>query len=133
MTAAATAAAPKETGGVLLGWWDGDTVVIRHAVEAPDRRATRTSWVRRPRVARRVMRAALAEFDHPLLGYVGDWHIHPALCDASARDVQSITDTSRQYDDPLVLLVQMPDGSIDVRCADAGRPRPATLGAGVTV
>jgi proteasome lid subunit RPN8/RPN11 len=127
MAAAATAAAPWETGGLLLGWWEGDQVIVRHAVEVPDRRATTTSWVRRPRVARKIMHAALQQYNHPLLGYVGDWHIHPERCTASRRDVQSITETSRQYDEPLVLLVRMPDGSLDVRAAHRGHCRMATL------
>jgi proteasome lid subunit RPN8/RPN11 len=131
MTASAAAAAPRETGGVLLGWWDGDTVVVRHAIEVPDKRATNTSWVRRPRNARRVLRAALAEHNHPLLGYVGDWHIHPKVCSASWRDVESIADTSKQYDDPLVLLVHLPDRTLDVRAAHAGNPCGATLDSGV--
>lgn len=132
MAAFAVAAAPKETGGLLLGWWEGDTVVVRHAVEVPDRRATSTTWVRRPRVARRVLKTALREFDHPLLGYVGDWHVHTAICAASGRDVKSITDASRQYDDPLVLLVRMPDATLDVRSAQRGTPRRATIKTAVT-
>lgn len=130
MRSAAAAAAPKETGGLLLGWWDGPGVVVRHAVEVPDRRATRASWTRRPRVARRVLRQALDEFDHPLLGYVGDWHAHPVVCAVSSRDVDSIVETSSQYDGALVLLVQLPDGSIDVRAAQSGRRRVARLNAG---
>jgi proteasome lid subunit RPN8/RPN11 len=130
LRSAAAAAAPKETGGLLLGWWDGPRVIVRHAVEVPDRRATRESWTRRPRVARRVLRQALDEFDHPLLGYVGDWHSHPSVCAASSRDLDSIAETSKQYDRALVLLVPLPDGSVDVRAAQSGRRRAARLNAG---
>lgn len=133
MTAAASTAAPKETGGLLLGWWEGhDVVIVRHAVEVTDRRATSTSWVRRPRIARRVLRTALEEYSHPFLGYVGDWHVHPEVCAASSRDVDSIVDTSRQYEDPLVLVVRMPDATIDVRAAHRGLALPVIFESGVT-
>jgi proteasome lid subunit RPN8/RPN11 len=127
MAAFAAAAAPNETGGLLLGWWEGNAVVVRHAVEVPDSRATSTRWVRRPRVARRVLEAALQEYAHPLLGYVGEWHIHPAVCAASGQDLESITATSGQYDNPLALFVRMPDGTLDVRSAHRGIPLRATI------
>ncbi|WP_327640858.1 Mov34/MPN/PAD-1 family protein [Kribbella sp. NBC_00482] len=118
----ATAAAPRETGGLLLGWWDDDALVVRHAVEAPDRQASRSSWNRRPGVAKRALNIALQELDHPLLGYIGDWHSHPEVCGASGRDTQSLAATSLQYADPLVLLVHLPDRTLDVRAAHRGHP-----------
>jgi proteasome lid subunit RPN8/RPN11 len=123
---AAKAAEPKETGGLLVGWWDtGSTVIVRHAIEVPDRQATPTSWVRRPRAARRALTHALSAFGHPLLGYVGDWHSHPQLCSASRRDLMSLAETSLQYEHPVLLLVRQPDDTIDVRAARGGIPRAA--------
>jgi hypothetical protein len=131
LRAAAKAAAPEETGGLLLGWWQTEhAVLVRHAVEVTDRRATRSSWVRHPHRARRALARALTELAHPLLGYVGDWHSHPIHSIASGRDKISIADTSRQYPHPLVLLVYSPDGISDVRAAHAGQLRPARLAPG---
>ena len=131
MKAAANAAAPKETGGLLLGWWDDQGgVVIRHAVEVPDRRATRTSWTRRQRPVQRALTQALKDLDHPLLGYVGDWHVHPKQCGASRRDRASIVKTSKQYDQGIVLIVRLPDDSLDLLAARNGSSIHASLSEG---
>jgi len=123
---AAKAAEPRETGGLLLGWWDtSDAITVRHAIEVPDPRATPTSWVRRPRAARVALAKALSAFGHPLLGYVGDWHSHPAPCEASWQDRMSLAQTSRQYAHPVLLLIHLPGDMIDMSAAHAGSPRPA--------
>lgn len=117
----AAAASPRETGGLLLGWWEAHMIVVRHAIEVPDGRATRTSWSRRPRKAKRILRDTLAQLEHPLLGYVGDWHSHPETCDASATDILSLTQTSEHYERPLLLLVHLPGQRLDIRVAHGGR------------
>jgi integrative and conjugative element protein (TIGR02256 family) len=121
---AATAAHPRETGGLLLGWWDTDKVVVRHAVEVPDPAATTNSWTRDEPHAQAALDAALAEHEHPWLGYVGDWHSHPEPCRASRQDVTSIRRASQQYPEPLVLLVYRADHSFDRVIAHRGHPRP---------
>ena len=123
---AAAAAHPRETGGLLLGWWDADRVVVRHAVEVPDPGATTSSWSRDEPTAQAVLDAVLAELHHPWLGYVGDWHSHPAPCGASSQDVTSIRRASRQYREPLVLLVYRADGARDHVVAQQGHLRAAT-------
>lgn len=121
MRIAALAAAPNETGGLLLGWWNSlGHVVIRHAVEVPDSSATRSSWTRRERPAKRALARALNELDHPLLGYVGDWHVHPEQCSPSGRDQTSIVETSRQFNNPIVMAVRLPDGSVELLAARRG-------------
>lgn len=128
MKAAADAAVPKETGGLLLGWWDEyGNVMVRHAIEVKDRWATRTSWTRRERPAGRALARALQELDHPLLGYVGDWHVHPAQCGASGRDHASIVKTSRQYHNAIVMIVRLSDSSMDLLAAWRGFPIQASF------
>lgn len=132
IAAAAVAAHPRETGGLLLGWWDARYVVVRHAVEVPDPGATTNSWSRDEPQAQAALDTALAEHQHPWLGYVGDWHSHPAACGASSQDVTSIRRASRQYTEPLMLLVHRSDGTLDQVVAHRGRrrhaipPRPTT-------
>ncbi|WP_448629549.1 Mov34/MPN/PAD-1 family protein [Cellulomonas soli] len=126
IAAAAAAAHPRETGGLLLGWWNAHRVVVRHAVEVPDPGATTNSWSRDEPAAQAVLDAALAEHHHPWLGYVGDWHSHPAPCGASSQDVTSICRASRQYPEPLVLLVHRTDGALDHVVAHHGYLRAAT-------
>jgi integrative and conjugative element protein (TIGR02256 family) len=123
ITAAAAAARPRETGGLLLGWWDNGRVIVRHAIEVADPHATASSWSRDQPRAQAALDTALAEFGHPWLGYVGDWHSHPGPRGASAQDLISIRRASRQYDQPLVLLIHRPDDAIETIAAHHGRQR----------
>jgi proteasome lid subunit RPN8/RPN11 len=125
IAAAASAAHPRETGGLLLGWWDVGLVVVRYAVEICDPDATTTSWSRDQPRAQAALEAALDELEHPWLGYVGDWHTHPAACGASSQDEASIRRASHQYNHPLVLLVHRTDGVVDLVAAHGGRRVPA--------
>lgn len=130
MTAIAAAAAvahPRETGGILLGWWDDGRVAVWHAVEVPDPHATTNSWSRDELRAQAVLDATLAEYQHPWLGYVGDWHSHPAACGASGQDLASIRRASCQYDQPLVLLIHRADSVVETIAARRGHRRQATL------
>lgn len=127
IAAAAAAAHPRETGGILLGWWDDGRVAVRHAVEVPDPHATMNSWSRDELHAQDALDTALAEYQHPWLGYVGDWHSHPAACGASGQDLASIRRASRQYEQPLVLLIRRADSVVETIAARRGRQRQATL------
>lgn len=120
---AAEQAHPRETGGVLLGWWQDPAVWVELAVEVPDPDATGNGWTRHEETAQQALDDAVRGAEHPWLGYVGDWHSHPAACNASRNDVTAIRRASRQYDKPLVLLVHRVDGTIDSRAARAGRTR----------
>jgi proteasome lid subunit RPN8/RPN11 len=123
ITAAAAAAWPRETGGLLLGWWDNGRVVVRHAIEVADPRATASSWSRDQPRAQAALDTALTEFGHPWLGHVGDWHSHPASCGASAQDLISIRRASCQYDQPLVLIIHRSDDEIETIAAHHGHQR----------
>jgi integrative and conjugative element protein (TIGR02256 family) len=123
ITAAATAARPRETGGLLLGWWDNGRVIVRHAIEVADPHATASSWSRDQPRAQAALDTALAELGHPWLGYVGDWHSHPAPCGASAQDLICIRRASRQYDQPLILIIHQPDDAVETIAAHHGRQR----------
>lgn len=120
---AAARAHPWETGGILLGWWEEPAVLVELAVEVPDPGATGHSWTRHERAAQRALDEAVRAAEHPWLGYVGDWHTHPAACGVSPDDVSAIRRASRQYGRPLVLLVHLAGGAFDTRAARAGRSR----------
>jgi integrative and conjugative element protein (TIGR02256 family) len=120
-------AAPNETGGLLLGWWEGTAVVVAHAVEVPDPDATSSRWTRHEDTAQAALDAALRDPNHPWLGYVGDWHSHPAPMDPSPTDELALWHASSHYPQPLALLVHQPDGHLDLRVAHQGRSRLARL------
>jgi integrative and conjugative element protein (TIGR02256 family) len=120
-------AAPKETGGLLLGWWEDTTVVAGHAVEVPDPDATTSTWTRHEQAAQAALETALRDLSHPWLGYVGDWHSHPATADPSPTDEQSLRRASTQYTKPLALLVHQPNDRLHARVAHQGHARAARL------
>ena len=74
----AARAEPNETGGLLLGWWEDSRPVIVGAVEVPDVQAGRACWTRTETVAHSVLWQARRTLSDPNIGYIGDWHSHPA-------------------------------------------------------
>jgi hypothetical protein len=111
----ASAALPKETGGVLLGYISSTrstaTVHVAGGIEIPDPDATRASYRLDPTPAETAMKEHLAK--HGLegeQGYVGDWHTHPANQPASGHDLETMfrAATGRRY--PFTIAVLSWDG-----------------------
>lgn len=127
IAAAAVAAEPFETGDILLGWWDEGAVVVRYAVEVQDQAATSSGWTRNEHRSQAALASALKLYEHPWLGYVGDWYTHPAPYGPSRQDERSICRASRSYTTPLLLLVRRSDGRLDARAARAGRTLSVTI------
>lgn len=111
---------PIETGGLLLGWWEGENVAVVDVIEVLDKRATHTSWIRREKTAQLALDQALVGRKDNA-GYVGDWHTHPAAIGASTTDLLSLRRSSRQYDKPTVLVVRKVDRVIEVHAALKGK------------
>lgn len=76
-----------ETGGILLGWRGDGDLYVSSVTEVPDREVHRASYRRRYWEAEGALRQALAELppDSPV-GYVGEWHTHPAPVGPSCSD-----------------------------------------------
>ena len=125
--AAANHTAPNETGGILLGWWDGRTIIIEDVAEVTDAEATSHSWTRHENRAQEALDTILAQSSNPLLGYIGDWHSHPAICNASSVDIASLQRASKQYGQPLLLIVRLPNSKLDIHAAQKGKLRQANL------
>jgi len=113
--------ARHERGGLLLGWWDNGDIVIRRAVEVSDPTATSTTWTRHQHAAQQTLDQARTDLDDPQVGYVGDWHTHPARIGISPTDEAALRRVSRQYSEPTALIVALLDGSLDARTAHAGQ------------
>lgn len=111
---------PRETGGILLGWWTNGLPVAVDAIELPDDRATRTRWTRRRVSADRALGNAVQRLGLHV-GYIGDWHSHPADVPPSWRDLHQLRTDSRDYPNALALAVVRHGGRIDTRLALAGR------------
>ena len=111
MCEAAIAALPKETGGILLGYRTNQDVIVTGAIEVHDRRATRTSYRRSHRKAAKCLAEALAdEPSDSAVGYVGEWHSHPAPQPPSRQDLASLAATALAAPDDVVLAVLSRDG-----------------------
>ena len=106
--AAASAAMPKETGGVLAGWRTSDGLHIVQMLEVPSAKATRTRYVRSQNRANAVLKAFLQGLpaESPV-GYVGDWHSHPETQGASRTDLHSIAEFAINDGLPLALIVMV--------------------------
>lgn len=120
---------PIETGGLLLGWWEGEDVSVVDAIEVPDEKATHMSWIRREKPAQVALDHALADRSDKA-GYVGDWHTHPAVIGASGTDLSSLRRSSRQYDKPTLLAVHKVDGNIEMHAALNGKIREVDISRG---
>jgi integrative and conjugative element protein (TIGR02256 family) len=101
---AACAALPRETGGILLGFHTPDAVVVTRVVVVEDRRSTRFSYVRRRRRAQAAL-AAARDSAPPVVGYVGEWHTHPADQPPSRTDFVSLGQTAQSASTRVALLV----------------------------
>ncbi|HEU4975761.1 MAG TPA: Mov34/MPN/PAD-1 family protein [Baekduia sp.] len=126
---AAEAAHPREAGGVLLGVLTrGRRPWIVEAVAVPSDRAG-THFYELPANARYVAAQAARERDERL-GYVGDWHSHPADVGPSGTDVATMVALARADRSRPLLLIARRRGERydhDVREVVRGDLRPARV------
>lgn len=96
MTAEASAKAPNETGGVLLGFWYRNDPVVTHVI-GPGPKATHLRDAFRPDYGYHESEVArLYEISQRTLHYLGDWHTHPgAAAYLSERDKCAIRRIAR--------------------------------------
>lgn len=110
-----------EVGGLLLGHWQDSDIIVDCVVEVADPDATYSSWSRNEKRAQTELENLLKTDDLNLRGYVGDWHTHPKMMKASSTDIASLKHASRQYKEPVVMVVRLPDDSFDIHVAINGR------------
>lgn len=95
------AAAPKETGGLMLGLIHPKRriIYVTRLMDAPADSDASSAWFKRGtlRLPETVNKIKKASGD--LLGYVGDWHTHPRGSGRiSATDIQAMMKTKREFD-----------------------------------
>lgn len=120
-------AMPQETGGLLLGWWDGRNIIVEDCTEVVDDHATRNSWVRHEQPAQKSLDAILTDSKMSPIGYVGEWHSHPAVQGASSTDLSSLRQSSVLHEKPLVMIVRLPNESFDLHAAKRGKILPVQV------
>lgn len=133
-TGAAAREPMRETGGLLLGWRTSDGEVhVTDMVEVPDPRARHTAYRRRHARAQAALGEALAsEPTQSPVGYVGEWHTHPAPVGPSWVDHRAIRRISKKSPETVALVVCAYNSSTNrwtpiAQCAANGRVATATL------
>lgn len=97
---------PVEVGGILLGFRDGQRVVVVDVLVVTTPGATTTRYVRDDVQANRQLHEFLAARDpKDPVGYVGEWHSHPAPVGPSRIDLKAIGATARATAGPIALVV----------------------------
>lgn len=140
MLRAATAACPNETGGILVGVRVRRRPWITHAVAIPSKNGGAGHYTLEGH-ARQSAVDTIRAVDHRV-GYVGEWHSHPADVPPSRQDLRAIArlshDPGAECPHPVLILVRRNGGNwvIDARewrmsCAKrlrliaaGGLPRP---------
>lgn len=99
-------AAPREHGGILLGWWEGDSVaVVTELLSVPDTAAGPSRYRRRHALAQAGLDEYLVTRADPRCGYIGEWHSHPAPQGPSPIDRAELSALVRQAGKPVALIV----------------------------
>lgn len=101
---AAAHAHPYETGGLLAGVHASGRPWVTHAIEVLSAKAKRPTYYKFPADTRAKIVKELRKLD-PRLGYLGEWHSHPADVGPSPTDINSIAAISDDADCPRPLLV----------------------------
>ncbi|MCS5480616.1 Mov34/MPN/PAD-1 family protein [Corynebacterium sp. YIM 101645] len=97
---------PNEIGGILVGWWeDGKTAVIHEFVVVPDIQSGTNHYERGHKGAQKLLTDLIHELEDPKIGYIGEWHSHPAPQPPSRTDRNAIADIVRENGSPVVLVV----------------------------
>lgn len=134
--AAGRAALPRETGGILIGFRDAADIVVSRLLLVPDRASSGHAYMRSERDAQAAL-ALLRQSAPTAVGYVGEWHTHPADQGPSPTDLHSLSQTARDAGGPIALMVVSFSGSsgviVHVRAARRTRGRLRGLKARVDV
>lgn len=102
----AGAAYPNETGGILVGWYSAEMIHVEQFLEVPDAEARHARYTRRHDAAQVALEELRArEGINSELGYVGEWHAHPAAQPASPRDLAALRRIALRIGEPVALVV----------------------------
>lgn len=127
--------APKETGGVMMGYWvsHNEVVVIAATSAGPNAKHLKDGY--EPDVehdAREI--ATIYETSGRLHAYLGDWHTHPDSSPAlSRKDRQTLasiaTDTGARVETPIMVIVAETEEDFQVVtwCLHVGSRTPAPM------
>ncbi|UXA13660.1 SAVED domain-containing protein [Mycobacterium sp. SMC-8] len=103
---------PLETGGVLLGYREDADIIVTHALVVDGKLPSVNRYVRDDVKANELLGAFReGRADDDPIGYIGEWHSHPASSGPSPTDVHAIRATAKSSDAAIALLVHIPSSS----------------------
>jgi proteasome lid subunit RPN8/RPN11 len=119
---------PKETGGVLLGWFDNEEKIVRIVdtiASPPDSKEWPTLYIRGCKGLPKLVDVATAASGEQV-HYVGEWHSHPDghTCDPSSDDMKVFTWLTEHMDEHGLPAVMMIAGEAAQFAAFIGRMGP---------
>lgn len=106
----AIAAMPRETGGLLIGWIEGEAVSVVDLITVLHPRPERSRYLLDAARANAALDEYLAATQGKHLGYVGSWHTHPAMAGPSPLDMMTFRRVTRRMGIPLAFVVAATDG-----------------------
>ncbi|MEK0226176.1 SAVED domain-containing protein [Bifidobacterium mongoliense] len=100
---------PKETGGILFGYLEDGMVVVTHAKVIDGGTATGNRYYRDAIRANTILTKFLQDrADDDPIGYIGEWHSHPAPFGPSQLDKDAMRAIVKDSNSPIALLVYAP-------------------------
>jgi integrative and conjugative element protein (TIGR02256 family) len=97
-------ALPTETGGILLGFRTPELIVVTRTLTVPDPGSSRNGYLRHHRRAQARLAVGRGAAP-PVIGYVGEWHTHPADIGPSRTDLHALGALARLSEGPVALIV----------------------------
>jgi integrative and conjugative element protein (TIGR02256 family) len=124
------AALPAETGGILLGFRAPDLIVITRILVVPDPTRGRRHYLRRHYQAQERMSTERLHLP-AVIGYVGEWHTHPADQPPSDTDQDTLSALAHVATGPvcLIVLAYPPNGTTRTHAMTGLRRSSRPIGA----
>lgn len=127
LNAQARASRHRERGGILIGYRIGTALHIHDALPVADATAAHTRYLRRNRDGQQALNDWMNATDDPTLGYVGEWHTHPAPAPPSSTDLTSARIMAIKNRRPVALVVAALANNKQDVTLHAVLTRPTTL------
>lgn len=110
MEAEATKHLPNESGGILIGQFSEDGVLVTVAGDAGPRALHAAGEFRRDGEHAQRLRDDIVRRTGGAVDYIGEWHSHPCDADASGKDRRSMheisTDAEFAISDPVLIVLR---------------------------
>ncbi|WP_084125986.1 Mov34/MPN/PAD-1 family protein [Demequina sp. NBRC 110054] len=121
----ARTAAPNESGGILVGWWEPPNVaIVRALLPVQDHDVGRFHYSRRHSIAQAKLEEYRRTQTDANSGYIGEWHSHPAPLPPSSTDRRELNAIVKQTRERTALVVVALDrGGVAQAHGLVGRPR----------